>query len=91
MWQRTSTLEGGTGAVDAPGFSWRDRPAISRGNDRWLAGDKVAAPGLLSEVGFESGRQAAIAAAAAVQGRRGLNRQKGRNFSEPRIAAVRVA
>lgn len=70
VWQRTSTLVGGAGALDMPGFSWRDRPGVTRGGDRWLVGDKVAAPGLLSEVSFESGRQAGLEAAAALRGRR---------------------
>jgi phytoene dehydrogenase-like protein len=48
-----------TGAVDIPGSSWRDRPAIDRGDGVYLVGDRVAAPGLLSEVSLNSGVQAA--------------------------------
>jgi phytoene dehydrogenase-like protein len=48
-----------TGAVDFPGMSWRDRPAIDRGDGVYLAGDRVAAPGLLSEVSLNSGIRAA--------------------------------
>jgi phytoene dehydrogenase-like protein len=48
-----------TGAVDFPGTSWRDRPAIDRGDGVYLVGDRVAAPGLLSEVSLNSGIQAA--------------------------------
>ena len=48
-----------TGAVDFPGTSWRDRPAIDRGDDVYLVGDRVAAPGLLSEVSLNSGIGAA--------------------------------
>jgi phytoene dehydrogenase-like protein len=48
-----------TGAVDFPGTSWRDRPAIDRGDGIYLVGDRVAAPGLLSEVSLNSGVQAA--------------------------------
>ena len=48
-----------TGAVDFPGASWRDRPAIDRGEDVYLVGDRVAAPGLLSEVSLNSGIRAA--------------------------------
>jgi phytoene dehydrogenase-like protein len=48
-----------TGAVDFPGMSWRDRPAINRGDDVYLVGDRVAAPGLLSEVSLNSGIRAA--------------------------------
>jgi phytoene dehydrogenase-like protein len=43
-----------TGAVDYPGTTWRDRPAIDRGDGVYLVGDRVAAPGLLSEVSFNS-------------------------------------
>jgi phytoene dehydrogenase-like protein len=48
-----------TGAVDYPGTSWRDRPAIDRGDGVYLVGDRVAAPGLLSEVSLNSGIKAA--------------------------------
>jgi FAD dependent oxidoreductase len=48
-----------TGAVDFPGTSWRDRPAIDRGDGIYLVGDRVAAPGLLSEVSLNSGVRAA--------------------------------
>ena len=48
-----------TGALDLPGQTWRDRPAIDRGGGVSLAGDQVAAPGLLSEVSFTSGVTAA--------------------------------
>ena len=47
-------MKGLTGAIDLPGTTWRDRPAIDRGNGIFLAGDQVAAPGLLSEVAFAS-------------------------------------
>jgi hypothetical protein len=40
--------------VDLPGTSWRDRPAVDRGDGVYLAGDQVAAPGVLSEVSFNS-------------------------------------
>ena len=48
-----------TGAVDIPGTSWRDRPSIDRGGGIYLVGDRVAAPGLLSEVSLNSGIRAA--------------------------------
>jgi hypothetical protein len=48
-----------TGAIDFPGTSWRDRPAIDRGDGVFLVGDRVAAPGLLSEVSLNSGVRAA--------------------------------
>ena len=53
-WRRESVANGRTGAVDLPGTSWRDRPAIDRGDGVYLAGDQVAAPGVLSEVSFNS-------------------------------------
>ncbi|HEX8007278.1 MAG TPA: FAD-dependent oxidoreductase, partial [Trebonia sp.] len=54
-WQRGSVRTHCTGAIDLPGTTWRDRPAISRGNSLAVATDQSAAPGLLAE--------AAIAAA----------------------------
>src|SRR5262249_61318677 len=59
VWQRSLTLTDATGAVDPPGATWQDRPAIDQGDDRFLAGDAVAAPGLLSEVAVNSGIDAA--------------------------------
>lgn len=61
-WRRDAIANGRSGALDLPGRTWRDRPAIERGDGVFLAGDQVAAPGLLSEVSFHSG----IAAAGAV-------------------------
>ncbi|THA70517.1 FAD-dependent oxidoreductase [Streptomyces sp. A0642] len=62
VWRRDSLASGRTGAVDHPGTTWRDRPAIDRGDGVYLAGDQVAAPGLLSEVSFTSGIEAALLA-----------------------------
>jgi phytoene dehydrogenase-like protein len=59
VWRREALAQGRTGAVDLPGTTWRDRPAIDRGEGIYLAGDQVAAPGLLSEVAFNSGLEAA--------------------------------
>ncbi|MEU9730832.1 NAD(P)-binding protein [Streptomyces sp. NPDC048002] len=53
-WRREALAGGRTGAVDLPGTSWRDRPGIDRGEGVYLAGDQVAAPGVLSEVSFNS-------------------------------------
>jgi len=58
-WERRGVVVGGAGAADPPGAGWRDRPAIDRGGARWLAGDRVSAPGVLSEVSFASARAAA--------------------------------
>jgi phytoene dehydrogenase-like protein len=63
-WRRQATANRRTGALDRPGFTWRDRPAIDRGDGIWLAGDSVAAPGLLSEVSIHSALAAARAAVA---------------------------
>lgn len=61
-WRREAVASGRTGAVDRPGTTWRDRPAVDRGGGILLAGDQVAAPGLLSEVAFNSGIEAAVLA-----------------------------
>lgn len=58
-WRRRQVMEGRTGPLDRPGSSWRDRPAVDRGDGVYLAGDMVAAPGLLSEVAWASGVEAA--------------------------------
>ncbi|UNO40456.1 FAD-dependent oxidoreductase [Streptomyces sp. MST-110588] len=63
-WRRESLAIGRTGAVDPPGTTWRDRPAIDRGNGVYLAGDQVAAPGVLSEVSFTSALEASSLALA---------------------------
>lgn len=57
-WRRNALSQGRTGAVDLPGTTWRDRPAIDRGDGVYLVGDQVAAPGLLSEVSFTSALEA---------------------------------
>ncbi|MFE5909648.1 phytoene desaturase family protein [Streptomyces wedmorensis] len=58
VWRRESVSQGRTGAVDLPGTTWRDRPAVDRGNGVYLVGDQVAAPGVLSEVSFTSAVEA---------------------------------
>jgi phytoene dehydrogenase-like protein len=57
-WQRRQTMTARTGPLDYPGYSWRDRPAVDRGDGVYLAGDMVAAPGLLSEVSWASAVEA---------------------------------
>ncbi|MEV0115574.1 NAD(P)-binding protein [Streptomyces sp. NPDC050844] len=64
VWRRDAVAAGRTGAVDLPGTTWRDRPAIDRGDGVYLAGDQVAAPGLLSEVSFNSALEAVTLALA---------------------------
>ncbi|WP_432054751.1 FAD-dependent oxidoreductase [Streptomyces sp. bgisy022] len=68
-WRREAVANGRTGAVDPPGSDWRDRPAVDRGDGVHLAGDRTAAPGVLSEVSFNSARTAVSLAL----GRRGLD------------------
>ncbi|MCP3821125.1 NAD(P)-binding protein [Streptomyces sp. A3M-1-3] len=68
-WRRDSVAAGRTGAVDRPGTTWRDRPAVDRGDGVYLAGDQVAAPGVLSEVSFTSAIEAVTLALKAVGAR----------------------
>jgi phytoene dehydrogenase-like protein len=65
-WRRRQRMTARSGPLDRPGTSWRDRPAIDRGDGVYLAGDMVAAPGLLSEVSWASGAEAARLALAAL-------------------------
>lgn len=62
VWRRRAVVSEASGALDLPGFTWRDRPAIHQGEHLWLAGDWVAAPGHLSEVSCNSAVEAAEAA-----------------------------
>jgi hypothetical protein len=57
-WRRRQVMDARSGALDMPGTSWRDRPAVSRGGGVFLAGDMVAAPGLLAEVAWASALEA---------------------------------
>jgi phytoene dehydrogenase-like protein len=57
-WRRRQAMVARTGPLDYPGTSWRDRPAVDRGDGVFLAGDMVAAPGLLSEVSWASAVEA---------------------------------
>lgn len=63
-WRRKALAENATGAVDLPGRTWRDRPKIEQPGGVFLAGDYVAAPGLLSEVSWASALEAATLACA---------------------------
>ncbi len=58
-WHRQQVMNGRSGPLDYPGKSWRDRPGVDRGDGVFLAGDMVAAPGLLSEVAWASAIEAA--------------------------------
>jgi phytoene dehydrogenase-like protein len=53
-WRRRQVMDGRSGALDMPGTTWRDRPAIDRGEGVFLCGDQVAADGCLAEVAFAS-------------------------------------
>ena len=66
VWRRRASVDRQSGAVDPPGTTWRDRPAIDRGGGVFLAGDWVATPGFYAEVAANSGVEAGRAAAASV-------------------------
>jgi phytoene dehydrogenase-like protein len=57
-WRRRQVMDGRSGALDIPGSSWRDRPAVDRGDGVFLAGDMVAAEGMLAEVSWASAVEA---------------------------------
>ncbi|HEY3865008.1 MAG TPA: NAD(P)-binding protein [Solirubrobacteraceae bacterium] len=57
-WRRRQVMDARSGALDLPGSTWRDRPAIDQGDGVFLAGDMVAAPGLLAEVSWASAIEA---------------------------------
>lgn len=61
-WRRRQVMDGRSGALDFPGSTWRDRPAIDRGDGILLCGDQVAADGCLSEVSFASAISAGTSA-----------------------------
>jgi hypothetical protein len=68
VWRRRSVVEGKSGALDLPGTTWRDRPVINQGDGVFLVGDMVAAPGMLSEVSFNSALEASCLALSAQSG-----------------------
>ena len=63
-WRRRQLMDGRSGALDLPGTTWCDRPAIDRGDGVFLCGDQVAAPGCLAEVSFASAIEAGTGALA---------------------------
>jgi phytoene dehydrogenase-like protein len=65
-WQRGAVRMHCTGAVDLPGTTWRDRPAVGRGAALAVATDQSAAPGLLAETGIAAAQLAIRHLAAAV-------------------------
>lgn len=62
-WRRRQVMDSRSGALDMPGTSWRDRPAIDRGDGVYLCGDQTAAPGILAGVASASGIEAGVLAA----------------------------
>jgi phytoene dehydrogenase-like protein len=76
--RRRMVFDGRTGALDLPGRTWRDRPAIDRGNGTFLAGDMVAAPGLLSDPAVTSALEAATGALAWAAQSAGLRAETSR-------------
>jgi phytoene dehydrogenase-like protein len=73
-WHRRQAMIARSGALDPPGATWRDRPAIDRGGGVFVAGDMVAAPGLLSEVAWASAVEAGGRAVEALERSRRLRR-----------------
>jgi hypothetical protein len=69
-WRRRTVMDQRSGALDFPGTTWADRPAVARGDGVWVAGDMMASPGLLSEVAWGSGVEAARGAVEALAPRR---------------------
>jgi phytoene dehydrogenase-like protein len=58
QWHRSSVRTHCTGAIDLPGTTWRDRPAVSRSAALTVATDQSAAPGLLAETGIAAAQLA---------------------------------
>jgi hypothetical protein len=75
-WRRRQVMDARSGALDMPGTTWQDRPAVDRGDGVFLAGDMVAAPGLLAEVSWASAVEASRLALEAL------------NTSRPRLRNV---
>jgi phytoene dehydrogenase-like protein len=66
QWHRSALRTHCTGAIDLPGTTWHDRPAVSRGHTLAVATDQSAAPGLLAEVGITAAQLAIQQLGAAV-------------------------
>jgi phytoene dehydrogenase-like protein len=69
-WRRRQVMDARSGALDMPGTSWRERPSVDRGDGVFLAGDMVAADGMLAEVSWASAVEAARLALKALGGAR---------------------
>jgi phytoene dehydrogenase-like protein len=57
-WHRSAVRTHCTGAIDLPGTTWHDRPAVGRSHTLAVATDQSAAPGLLAEVGIAAAQVA---------------------------------
>ncbi|WP_037062937.1 phytoene desaturase family protein [Pseudonocardia acaciae] len=57
-WHRSALRTDCTGALDLPGTTWHDRPAVGRGDTLAVATDQSAAPGLLAEVAIAAAHRA---------------------------------
>jgi hypothetical protein len=84
-WSRRSLLADATGALDLPGCDRNARPSICQRSGIFIAGDYVAAPGLLSEVSFGSGQHAGLAALAFTQRRSPRNHDSARSQATSQI------
>jgi hypothetical protein len=91
VWRRSHVVADSSGAVDPPGTTWRDRPGVEQGEDRFLAGDAVAAPGILAEVAVNSGIEAGRRAASASRARSFAIGWPGAGLSPERRLAVLAA
>lgn len=60
-WKRAYELTNESGAIDLPGTTWHERPAVLRNRSLAVASDQSAAPGLLSEVAHNAARTAIAA------------------------------
>jgi hypothetical protein len=58
VWHRAAIRTRCTGALDLPGTTWHDRPAVGRGANLAVATDQSAAPGLLAEVSIAAAQHA---------------------------------
>jgi phytoene dehydrogenase-like protein len=68
QWHRSALHRHCTGALDLPGTTWQDRPAVARSRILTVATDQSAAPGLLAEVGIGAGQLALQHLAGALSG-----------------------
>jgi hypothetical protein len=58
QWHRSAVHSRCTGALDLPGTTWQDRPAVRCSTTLAVATNQSAAPGLLAEVEISAGQLA---------------------------------